>query len=208
MRWKRTRSITAAVAALAVLNGCIQVARPPAVSEESAARAYDEVLARSWESTGLSGTMEQPTRVVGPPLNHIEWQTSLFLCMGDKGHTSFGYAYDPPTGYSIQLDGPDELVVAGQLDFFSCLLAHSQGVGGGEVKSTPQLDYIYDYFESWLVPCLAQNGFPPRTVLTRSEFQASGGFWTPYYETDLFAAPSDRYDEIFVECGPEQPALD
>lgn len=207
MRWKRTGAL--AVIALVTLTACIPIARPPAVSEGSAARAYEEVLSRSWDSTGLAATMERPPDVEGSPLNYSEWQSSLFLCMGDKGYTSFGFGFDPPKGYWIQIeDYAPERRDAVQLAFFACLQAYSQGVGGGEVKSTPQLEYIYEYFESWLVPCLAQHGFPPQTVPTRSEFLTSGGVWSPYFETELFTASSDRYDEVFAECGPEQPALD
>jgi len=71
--------------------------------------------------------------------------------------------------------------------------------------SSSELDYVYDYYVSELVPCLALQrlslGFAP----TRAEFSSAGWIsWDPYTELGADLPPS-RTEAIFEACPPYPP---
>ena len=72
--------------------------------------------------------------------------------------------------------------------------------------STEQLDYIYDYFQDTLVPCLQLQGLDVGFAPNRSDFSAFAGSisWDPYSELGADLPPS-RTAEIMVRC-PQLPA--
>ena len=72
--------------------------------------------------------------------------------------------------------------------------------------STAQLDFIYDYFQDSLVPCLQLQGLDVGFAPNRSDFSAFAGSisWDPYSELGADLPPS-RTAEIMVRC-PQLPA--
>jgi hypothetical protein len=75
----------------------------------------------------------------------------------------------------------------------------------GGYFSAAQLDYVYDYFQDSLVPCLQLQGLDVGFAPSRAEFAASSGWivWNPYSELAADLPPS-RSAEIRERC-PELP---
>jgi hypothetical protein len=75
----------------------------------------------------------------------------------------------------------------------------------GGYFSAAQLDYLYDYFQDSLVPCLQLQGLEVGFAPSRSEFASSAGWirWDPYSELGATLPPS-RSAEIRSRC-PEYP---
>ena len=72
-----------------------------------------------------------------------------------------------------------------------------------------QRDYVYDYYEHFLVPCLAAHGLYLVGSPTRSQFSSAWedpGWWTPY--ESLNSRPTDDdLSKLEVECSPMPPGF-
>jgi len=69
--------------------------------------------------------------------------------------------------------------------------------------SLTQLDALYDYYERWLVPCLAAHGGGVVEIPSREEFVDGGdgapGWWNPYLESTRPASMTGVIAQ-FAEC--------
>lgn len=202
--------MTAAIA-LFTLAGCVTAVTPPPPTTEADVDAlFDEMLAKSWVSTGLAESMEQPTVVSERPLAEGEWINEVFVCMKDNGFPALQIGYQPHTGYLLE-DDPASVPVstdpAAQLAFFECLAKHPFALESTTMLTRAQLDFTYDYYQDVIFPCLAHNGFLPHLALSREKFIALEGGWSPYRQ--VWAETQPRvYQELIPLCGPEYPAFD
>ena len=48
------------------------------------------------------------------------------------------------------------------------------------MRSSEQIEYLYNYHRSWLVPCIESRGIAVDDAPTRAEFAANAGQWDPY----------------------------
>jgi hypothetical protein len=72
----------------------------------------------------------------------------------------------------------------------------------GGLVSDAQADYLYDYFATWLVPCLDAHGYRfTETVPTRAQFVAGAAAWNPTNSVISIITESDR-SELFATCAP------
>ena len=71
--------------------------------------------------------------------------------------------------------------------------------------SGSELGYVYDYYASELVPCLATQGLDVGYAPTRAEFSYAGWMsWDPYSELGANLPPS-RAEAIRAQCPPYPP---
>lgn len=71
--------------------------------------------------------------------------------------------------------------------------------------SSSELNYVYDYFATELVPCLALQGLDVGHAPTRAEFTYAGWVsWDPYSELGADLPPS-RSEAILAACPPYPP---
>jgi hypothetical protein len=71
--------------------------------------------------------------------------------------------------------------------------------------SEAQLDYIYRYFESRLVPCLRLEGYEVRPMPDHATFMETSVHspaWNPYYELTPMPNQGDEWLPIAVACPP------
>ena len=198
----------AAVALVALtLCGCV-AEPPPGMSEADLADFNEGVLDKTWQRTGLDGAEERPEAGEGDPLSEQDWYTAMGECMNDGGVASFGTSYSPATGFEyVDGSGLQRANDAVQLLFYGCVARHPMIPGDNIVPLTDeQLDYIYDYYQRSLVPCMIMNGYTPSAAPTRVEFRAIAGQWSPYYSVDV-GITGTQFDEIVRICGPERPEL-
>jgi hypothetical protein len=203
--WYRTPLAWLSVGALlSGLSGCFLVSTPPPPpTGAEGAEQYSTMLERSWQSTGLSGLLDRPVVTSAAPIPVDGWPTVIIACMLEHGHDTTEFELKADGGF--QLTAPVSSDV--QLDFYLCLAQNpSSGVEGNVILTRAQLDYIYDYYASWLVPCIEHNGHIVREAPSREEFVAREGDWSPY---DSFSV-QDVSDFAALEelCGPGRPSLD
>lgn len=208
----RLAPATLAVAvALLVLGGCSVVATPPPPpTEEEAQRYYDSMLERTWIGTGLSGLLDQPQVAAVDRVPSEEWRQVLSDCMEGKGLSLPGFVWDPQSGYQLVDDGTSPTAAridsTMRLAFYMCLAANPPEVIDEEAFLTPaQLDYVYDYYVRWIVPCLAQNGWQLRNAPSREEFLLLEGNWSPYNSIEVDDVGDFETSEEL--CGPSRPPL-
>ena len=210
MQRKQSLSTAAALSALFTLVGCVHVAEPPVTTTEESAEVFEEMLAKSWISTGLSETMERPVVVTGSSLSAEEWDLAWHACMQEQGFPDFQIYYEGYEGmalYAFSNNVPIEIEPAVQLASFECMARHSFDPSDHVLLTDAQLDYIYDYYESWVMPCFVQNDTFPRAIPTREEFHNYGGLWTPYDSADAVLDGRMTHDTLVELCGPEVPRL-
>ena len=193
------------LAAVLVLTGCVAVP-PPGPSDDEIAATQQHFLDKTWASTGLGG--DQPVVEAAPPVASDVWAETLFTCVRQLGFQPEGVQYSLESGAEL-LSGNSEPVDDPDLQraFYQCVAANPRIPDERERPlSEEQLDFIYDYYQSWLVPCMIMNGFTPSAAPTRVEFHALAGQWNPYYAVDV-GLGGVEYEELERICGAERPQL-
>ena len=196
----------ALVAAAFVLSGCTLA--PPAGPTESELDAYHaRVLDQVWANTRLEGIVDRPEVGVVATLDPSNWIKTIYTCLGERGVTEFGFVYGADTGLALHAaDGRSPMGERAQLAFYRCAAQYrldgADIFGSERLRSTAQLEYIYDYYAEWVVPCMLRTGYVVTYAPSREDFVASQGRWNPYF-TVRDVDPS----ELERICGPQLPAL-
>ena len=196
--------VAATAIAVVALGGCALVEQPPGPTDDEIAAYSEGVLLKTWLNTGLEGIVERPNIEAGAALEQGDWFDAIFACMYDQGFESVGIGTTAETGAMLYDDqgGPVADPIA-QLAFYRCAAAHPMELTTDRVVVTErQLDFVYDYYASWLVPCIVDHGYQPRDIPTRSRFHQEQGVWTPYTMTRLTEA--DR-SALVGDCGTDRP---
>ena len=200
----RVASIGLSIVLLVALAGCTVPREPPAgVSAEETAALLETRIDQAWMNTGLDGLVERPVVDRGTVAADFN---ELAECLGDSALEEWGVS-DGSTGPGlVAVDTP---TIDEQLDFYTCFAQHPTDVVMGGVRlSRAQLDYLYDYYRSWVIPCLALDSITVSSVPTRSEF--SRDFWqgwNPYDHAPALITDAD-YNEAIGRCGPVYADLD
>lgn len=202
--------VAASVAVVSVLSvalaGCVTPREPPpgpSVSELENRAASRIDLA--WANTGLEGKVDRPSVAMVSATATFD---QLAACVDSSGCSNWGIG-DGIDGPELSLGGAGEYPEQQQLSFYICFASYPADLTFGEVRlSDAQLDYLYDYYRSWVMPCLAIDDVVPTRVPTREEF-TSGEWrgWNPYDYSDLPASVLDYADAIH-RCGPIYADLD
>ena len=199
-----------AVTVVVTLPGCtLAVTPPPPPTANEAQQYYSAMLDKTWISTGLSGVMDRPTVAAPSPVPEDEWSQVLSRCMSGKGFALQGFEWNPRSGYLLAdapADDPAQTSSDGQLAFYMCLAANPPAeIHDPYFLSPAQLDYVYDYYADWVVPCLAQHGWALRNAPTREEFAELAGYWTPYDSIEV--SDVGEFETSTDLCGPSRPPL-
>ena len=106
--------------------------------------------------------------------------------------------------------GAEQLDDAALLAFYRCVVVHPRVFTSRAFYSAAQLDYLYRYYDRWLVPCLLVHGYRIYEVPTHDEFVTSRGAWTPFTTTmaDLGGHPVQSEESLALvsnRCGKYQP---
>lgn len=196
------------VAALAlVLAGCTAV--PEAHPPES---EYDVIVAERldavWRQSGLDDRA-RPDVASGPVVSQFEAGERFSECMAERGWPDY-FVNENGTGFgyqSIDLTSSD----AETLDWYECFAAYPVDAQF-TMNSVEQFDFVYDYFQDTLIPCLAENGYALRRAPTRLEFRTILEGWTdplfpyvwnPYYDIQFTGSVAEL--PVAKICPPTPP---
>ena len=170
------------LAAAVVLTGCA-TARvvPPGPSGVETARYLQVRIDLAWKNSGLEGIVERPA--VSPVVRPVDTSgvDLMSQCLVDSGSDGFGWSDGLDGVEIISIDGKDPTTQM-KLDFYSCFAANPTALGASTpMLSGAQLDFLYDYYQQLVVPCLAAFGITSLDVPTRESYRTDPfGYWTPY----------------------------
>lgn len=195
--------IAGAVAASLLLTGCVTHSSPPPSGLSGAEKArYLEVL------SGSIGGSESVEFVPS-----AGWGTVIAGCMNAAGYSEYEGSGPSIRNVSVDVDGDVSFTasISGDLDQLEqltvCLTQYPVLPDLSGNVNLAQLDYLYDYFRDFLIPCLSTTGHPVRgEIPTRAEYVVITGeqHWHPY---DSLPATAFRDGTIYDQC-PASPFVE
>lgn len=195
----RSAAIAIAVGCALVLGGCVSAGSYPSGPDDAQIEAERmRILDLTWQNLGLTG--ERPTPAVTPIAPGEFWNIQLYECAQDRGIALAGYGYSSDTGYDFASDR--DIEQSALRDLYACVAAQPlDPFFIGEFYSEQQVDYLYDYYSDWLVPCLELHGLAIDQAPTKSEFVAGLASWSPY--DSLTPETLVASDNALRNCGPD-----
>lgn len=165
---------------------------------ETAVRAG---LDRQWRLAGLEGIVVRPDYVAAPIVTDREWDRLMIECMDRAGIAQWGY--DGNSGLFIEGGQP---TASDQLAFYWCYAAYPTV----DLVSDAQLDFIYDYYQRWLIPCLESRGYNVMNAPSRKGFidaDPAIGPWNPYRALERYPATFGALEELAENCERTLPGI-
>ena len=188
-------------ASLLLLVGCSATPAPePGLDAADVDELRDYLIDIYWASTGLSDDLRPPRSSV-TVVDGSDRDAAYVKCMNNAGFDN--YDAIPGGGYTIgdasMDDRRDDELIA---DYVCGTSFEIDGQFDG-VYNDAQLDYLYDYYQQILVPCLQVLDYQVAEVPTRAEFSGNWGGWHPYYSVEALRQEAFFEDKrVPSECPP------
>lgn len=193
--------VVAALAGAALLAGC---APAPSLPAGLTAAEVREIRAAENEQWWFAMFPTEPMPVIEPI-------AEVALADADAVRTECALAALPPGAVpGVAPDGQTFLDGTGAtlLDraYFQCALLYPLELGDpteAGYLSPAQLSWLFDYYETRLVPCLRLAGFAVGAQPERESFVDSVyGSWSPYYAMTPTPSTSAEWRQLDVRCPP------
>jgi hypothetical protein len=186
-----------------VLGGCTARPLPPGPTDADVARYYDAIADSHWDALGFGPSVERPATPATQFSTPETWAASVARCMNDAGFDEYS-----AQGGSLTITEPDPNPSTEQkLASYICELSYQPAAVTGQILSAAQLDYVYDYYLRFLIPCLELQGETLDDVPSREAFvaQSALGPWSPYW--GIVTRDTERFERLRTECPPMPPGL-
>ena len=194
------RRAAAGLIACLLLTSCASTATPaddPADVELQVRLALDD----AWASATQGSDARPPDGKVRLALPS-GWRYWMQRCMVDSGYDEFDFSLNEGfagAGQPAQLTGEEGLA------WYLCTQQYPEYNVVSSRVTEAELAQLYDYYLSWLVPCIASHGGGVVDLPSRAEFADGGedqpGWWNPYLSASRPASIS-LVDEQFEKCEP------
>ena len=158
-------------------------------------------LDRQWKLAGLEGIVVRPDYVPAPIVTDREWGRLMLECMQRAGVGQWGY--DEQSGLFIEGAQP---TASDQLAFYWCFAAYPRV----DTVSDDQLDFIYSYYQRWLIPCLESRGYNVMNAPSRETFidaDPAIGQWNPYRALEHYPATFGDLEQLAETCERTLPGI-
>ena len=161
---KRDRALVAA--AVLLLTGCAAPAAAPegGLTPVEAREYQSAVIDRMWQFTGLDDSLRP--EVEPKTVDFVEWASLMNECN------------------QIQITDDPEMQTEQAVSLYACRARLQLSAESLGLLNSAQLDYLYDYYQDPLIPCLRSRGVLVPDILTRAEATDVGRFgnypWNPY----------------------------
>ena len=185
------------IAACALLAGCTPVSHN---SEADVELHVLQHLDSEWTAVDDSSSRpaSRQVRFVLPQ----GWGYIMRQCMVDAGYQAF--TFDGDNGFTNGLNRVNYFGREG-LAWYQCRQDFPDYFVQFTRLKEPQLDVLYHYYTTWLVPCLEAAGASVSDVPSRAAFADGGegqpGWWNPYLSASR-PASIGVLDEQFDKCQP------
>jgi len=194
-------ALLAVTASVALLGGCASAAPlPEPMSQAEAQQRIDESNRLRWDAMfpgELMPTVE-PVAYLEPGAS---W-TEITDCLRDAAVE--GVSFNTDDSWSRAVAGSAELEHAVDVARFVCQLTYPLDLSDPAklgFRTDEQLEWIWNYNQKRLVPCLLQLGY--RTVPQPEEYvKGSNSWWMPYYEMSPVPASDAEWARIDLRCPP------
>ena len=116
--------------------------------------------------------------------------------MAASGVVNWGY--DATEGLFIP---GDSATTSEQLQFYWCFEKYPTV----DLLTRAQIDFIYDYYVRWLIPCLESNGYNVMNAPSRRAFRDADPSierWNPYRSLERYPASPGASEMITAKCSP------
>lgn len=195
--------MAAAVAVVVALSGCTATPLPPGPTDADIAEYYAAVADAHWEALGFGPAVERPATPAIRFSSPESWAASVAGCMNAAGFDEYS-----AQGGSLTITEPDPNPSTEQkLASFTCELSFQPVAPPGLILSAAQLEYVYDYYLRFLVPCLGLQGESIDDVPSREAFLAQSviGPWSPYWS--IVTRDAEKFERLRIECPAMPPGL-
>ena len=190
------RPLALAAVLLVVLSGCVPT-RP--LPPQPTGAELDELIALEldlqWQFLGLTPDSPRPTVERIRIVSNDEAEAVHTKCIVDAGYETYGTSAATAANASN----------FERLALYICAAQYPVAPSNLNLYSEEQLSYLYDYFETTVIPCLKAADVAVEDIPTRAEYiEGSRGkvyAWLPY--GSLEHTPLDRY--VVVEKCPAYP---
>lgn len=200
------RVLLVVVVAALLLSGCSVVSAPqPGLTADERDDVHRWLLDVRWRQTGLRDELRPPD-----PESHVvaadQWAQALVECMNAAGFDNYSAA-GGGFGATEVVQTADEMQ-ANTVAMYLCQGGISVEEWDQSWFNPEQVDYLYDYYQQMLLPCLALHGLEVLDVPNRESFVARYGSWNPYFSLTAESESALRADqEVFTECRSMPPGM-
>ena len=208
MRTRAFRVTSAAASAILLgalfgVTGCsLESPAPVGPSQEQITAVVKARLDRQWRLSGLEGIIVRPRFEYRPVIGASQWAPKISECMAESGVV--GWGYDASEGLFIPGDTP---TTSEQLQFYWCFEKYPTV----DLLTRAQVDYIYQYYVRWLIPCLESSGYNVMNAPSRRAFRSADPSierWNPYRSLERYPSSPEARAVIAARCSPTVPGIE
>ena len=212
----RRLALPSLLVAVLALTGCVSAREvPPPMPDAEIEQYLGNRVDAAWRNTGLAGTVERPEPDTSGWVENYRTTRNyeaMFECMQDAGIDEWGM--EEVDGGPVLTSGTGGVPAPpDQLAFYACFAASPTDFGWIHLTDE-ELDYLYDYYRDWVVPCMQSKGYEFWDLPSRQAYRAQLGGWVPYYsvrngpgeELDL-GLSQDQLVSIVDQCGAPFPGM-
>jgi hypothetical protein len=172
--------------AMLALTGCATTAIPKAATAADVEAFLTRQLDAEWADTGLSDDQR-------PDVSR-----ERFISNADFTAVMSECTVKLTPGYHQVLSNAKTIA---RLVYYTCQAMYPVNPNEYQVLSTAQIDYLYDYYGRWVLPCLRARGYDVGATPSRAEFRLFNGLWNPIYHSGSNAdLSSETYQRVSDEC--------
>lgn len=200
------RTWPALLAAALLLSGCATVSAPePGLTAAELADVHQRELDLTWSRTGLPDELRPPDPAV-QSVHPDDWASYLADCLNAAGFEQYSDQGGSLAAYEVEQTA--EEMDANDLAFYLCQASMNVEGSDDHWLNPAEVDYLYDYYQQMLLPCLALRDLQVVDIPSHQEFIDWFGFWNPYYAlTESSQAALMGNADIFEECAPMPPGM-
>ena len=191
------RGLALAAVVLVLLSGCVPTrALPPQPTGDELDKLLALELEYQWQYVGLTPDSPRPTVERIRLVSMTEAEAVHKECMTDAGYDSYSSGTAAVFG-STNFE---------RLALYTCSAQYPVAPSNMNLFSDAQLGFLYDYYQTSVIPCLRSAGVKVVDVPSLQDFEETANSqlysaWSPYAE--LTASTLDRY--IYSERCPNYP---
>ena len=177
--------VAVATSMVLLLAGCADARKaPPSGVSDTELESYRSLIdEQTWLYSGLAADYTMPV-VERVELNVDDWSKALRDCQQPIG---------------LIADAEQALFAE-----YSCRAKFQLNAGALALLNTAQLDYLYDYYQDTLMPCLGLRGVDLESVPARKEVVDVARFgsypWNPYDQLYDYGLGMAAPDDLLAAC--------
>ena len=199
------RALLAAAAIVLALAGCSAVRPPqPGLTDTELSNYYELRADTEWADTGLPDELRPPALPV-QVVSGEEWGDVLADCMNDAGYDNYAGLGGGLSSYYVAR--PFDEAQAEVATLYSCQSAVRLDSDADYLLNPAEVEFLYDYYEQVLVPCLEVHNVQLNDAPTHAKFVETNAGWNPYYSVSPDSFPLLAEGTVLVDCPGMPPGM-